>query len=399
MTSLRHYTLPLAALVAVLLVTPAFASAQTVGSGYVTISTSPSNNSYAPGSVSANMGTLTLSANQPGSYQVASIPLALATAGGGSTAYLSNCQLLNSSGAAITTNGNGLSSLSTTGNNTFNLDSPISVTYGSPVTLRLTCNIASTAQTGGTYAFTPVSVTSTTSGTPTIGARLTTFPTVTPGEMNAPIALVTVNPGSTSGTSATISSFPLMITYGNGLTSSYLSNCHTTYAGSTLDSSSSGALNSGTNTITLNSPLTATGGSAAMPLLYSCTISAAAPVGGTIGISFSPASIVASNASNGFPITVAQGIDPTTGMPGVLSGTTRIVASGSGGTSTGTLPPGDQPPLGAPNTGDGAGAVIIRTFLATLAVLAMLATGYLLAYARPIGLSDAKRKLINKRLT
>lgn len=353
-----------AALAAALVVLPGLASAQAVGSNYVSVSSTPSTNTYAPGTTNAVLGTITLTATHPGSYQVYSLPLTLTATGNGSAADLSSCQLVNSSGTALNTNGNVLNAVSA-GNNTLTFDMPLTVTNGSPVTLSVRCNTSSATPFGSMFSFTGGSPML----APSLGVTLTTFPSVTPGEMNAPIAAITLDPGA-SGANLNVSSVPLSVTYGNGLSSGYLNNCHITYSGSTLDSTSAGVINNGANTLTFSAPLAATGGAAAMPLLLSCNVSASAPIGSTLSLSLAPSGVMASNASTGTVVTASQDYDPATGSLGSLGGTTTVVAPTTTTitTTTGTVT--------APNTGAGANAPLNAILLVGSALLALLGMLY-----------------------
>jgi hypothetical protein len=358
-----------AAMVVAIGLIPSLASAQAVGStsnNYVSVTSTPSTTNYAPGSNDAVLGTIMLTATEPGSYEVSSIPFTLTTTGSGTASDLSGCQLVDDNGTALNTNGNELNSVSA-GNNTLVLDMPLTVTNGSPVTLTVRCNTSSSTPANSTFAFM--------AGTPNyaaeLSATLTTFPSVTPGEMNAPIAALTLNSGA-SGSNLNITSVPLTVTYGNGLSSNDLSDCHTTYSGSTLDSNSTGVINSGADMITFNVPLSATAGGAAMPLLLSCNVSSAAPVGSTIALSLAPSGIMAADATDGSSVAATQGYDPVTGASGSLGGTTTVVSptmTTTTTTTTGTVT--------APNTGAGANAPLNIALLLASALLALMGGAYL----------------------
>jgi hypothetical protein len=355
----------LAVLAAAILIAPGLASAQAVSDNFIEVSSTPSTASYAPGTTDAVLGTITLTATQPGSYQVSSLPLTLSTSGSGSSADLTGCQLINSSGSALNTNANVLNPAAA-GTNTFMFDTPLTVTSGSPVVLSLRCNTSSATPTGTMFYFNasaPVLV-------PSLAVTLTTFPSVTPGEVDAPIAAITLDP-SASSANLNITSLPLSVTYGNGLVSSELSNCHTVYAGSTLDSGSAGVINDGANTITFNGPLSATAGGSAMPLLLSCNVAPSAPIGSTLALSIAPSGIMASNAADGTVVSATQGYDPTTGTLGALGGTTTVVSPTVITTTTTTT--GVTPP----NTGAGAAAPMNIAFLIGSALLALLGMAYL----------------------
>lgn len=358
--TLQKSGLASAVLTAALLLAPGLASAQAVGSNYVMVSSTPSTNVYAPGTTNAVLGTIMFTALQPGSYQVYSLPLTLTTTNGGSAANLSGCQLVNSNGTALNTNTNVLNSVSA-GNNTLTFDTPLTVTNGSPVTLTVRCNTSFAAPAGSKFSFVGGSPTL----TPALGVTLTTFPSVTPGQMSAPIAAITLNPGA-SGANLNVSSVPLNATYGNGLSSAYLNNCHVRYAGSTLDGTSAGVINGGANTLTFTAPLAVTGGGSALPLLLTCNVSNAAPIGSTLSLSLAPSGVMVSNASTGTVISASQGYDPTTGSLGSLGGTTTIVSPTS--TGGGTVTP--------PNTGAGAGAPMNAVLLVGSALLALAGMFY-----------------------
>jgi hypothetical protein len=331
---------------------PASALAQAAGSNYVSISQVPSTQIYAPGTANATLSTITLSGTRPGTVGIASVPVTISGTNGASAAGLSGCQLVNGSGTVLNTGANAFGTMSA-GSNTFTFDLPFSLTQGSPQSLTLRCSIASTAPAGAAYTATFGSP----ALTPELTANLTSFPSVYPGEVNAPIAAVTLNPGA-SGSNLSVSSIPLAVTYSGGLTTSALSNCRlANAAGTVLDSTGAGVLNGGINTLSFDNALALTGGAAATPLILRCTVSSAAPMNGSLTLSLAPAGILATNPLTGATVTPTQGYDPVTGSPGTLSGTTYVGAN----TGTGGVTP--------PNTGAGAGAplALAAPILATLA--------------------------------
>ncbi|MGH9021476.1 MAG: hypothetical protein ACRDV0_10795 [Acidimicrobiales bacterium] len=332
---------------------PSLALAQAAGSNYVSVNIAPSNFVYAPGTVGATLGTITLTGTQQGTIGVASLPVTFAGTNGASAANLSSCQFINANSTALNTGSNDPSVLSQ-GTNTMVFDTPLLITSGTPQTLTLRCNINSTAPSGASYSYSVGSPML----APALTAILTEFPTVSPGEVNAPIAAITLNP-SASGANLNLSSIPLTATYSGGLTTNDLSSCRLTNpAGAILNQNGTGLIVGGANTFSLNAPMPLAGGSAPIALILSCTVSSAAPLGGSLSLALSPPGIVATNASTGVAITPGQGYDPTTGAAGALSGTTYI-----GTASTGTVTP--------PNTGAGAAAsgAAVALFLAALAAL------------------------------
>lgn len=352
--TLKHILAP--ALVAALALAPAVAAAQAAGSSYISVTQAPSGLIYAPGTAGATLGTVTLAGTRPGTVGLASIPITLTGTNGASAANLSNCALVNGSGTVLNTGSNAFGAMSA-GNNTFTFDAPLSITNGSPQTLTLRCTLASGAPSGATYSYT--------AGTPTLApslaATLTAFPSVYPGEVSAPIAAITLNPGA-SGANLTLTSLPLIASYSGGLGSGYLSGCRLTNAsGAVLNANGSGLINAGANTLALDTTMPLTGGGTAVPLILSCNVSSAAPVNGSLALALSPAGIVVANAATGAAVTAMQGYDPTTGAAGTLSGTTLITNPGSTGTG-GVIPP---------DTGAGAGArvAIAALMLASLAAL------------------------------
>jgi hypothetical protein len=354
-----HRALASASLAAALALLPAVASAQAAGSDYLSVSTAPTGLVYAPGTSGAIFGTLTLTGTRPGSVAVASLPITFAGTNGASAANLSGCTLANASGTLLNTGGNAFNVMSA-GTNTFTFDVPLQVENGAPQTLTLRCGLASSAPVGASYSYTigaPALA-------PALSASLTSFPSVSPGEQNAPIAAITLNPG-TSGANLNVSSLPLAATYSGGLVPGMLSDCRlTNAAGATLDQNASGLLNAGANTLVLDTTLGLTGGGSAMPLLFSCDVSAAAPAGGSLALALAPAGVVAASAATGAAVTATGGYDPATGAVLPLSGSTAI-----GGGAGGVTPP---------DTGAGAGAPAAIAAMVAAALLALAGWGLLL---------------------
>ncbi len=346
---------PLAPFVGAAMLLPAAAFAQTT--------TGPVNGTFIPpstpiviGQNSQVIGTIVLNNTSAGTARITSIPFALSTAGGASAANLTDCSLYNYNvSSASLTNPPRVLANPAIGQNIFTLDQPLDISFNSPIRLTVRCNVNTSTPIGGSFGFAPASPTfSVVTGIPntgtsgSLGTSLVVFPTVHAGSVNAPIAALTLN-GTSLSTNTNIGSIPVNITYGNGLSNSYLSSCRWTNQGSLVGGSSVGTLNTGNNPINLNNSVAVTGGGTNVTtLILSCDVSSAAPINGTIMVSVNPESIVASNASNGSSVIPVTAIN--NGVLASTSGTTTVVAN------SGTVTPPVTGTPGVPNTGAGAGA-------------------------------------------
>lgn len=362
-----------------LILIPATALAQTASNSSISVTSTPSTTQYAPGTTGSMLGTFTLApANGVSSVTVSSIPLTLMTTGGAVQGNLSNCQLSNSNGSALTSGQNTVNTVFA-GQNTFTFDQPLVVSSGVPMTLSIRCNISSNAPVGSGFSFIagpPIvsSVVSGTTMTPTpsgtnFGVTLISFPSVNQGEIAAPIAAVTFSPAA-AGTNVSVGSIPFSATYGGGLDPSQVSNCRLRMLGTSLTSSYGGALSAGTNYIPFDSSFVLAGGSSAMPVMLTCDIASTAPVGGTLGLSLIPSQIVATNSSLNSSITAVPSVN-SSGATNAISGVTSVVAP------AGSIVGG---PTGAPNTGAGSSAGMNLLMLAV--ALGIVGAGAYLARTR-----------------
>lgn len=144
--------------------------------------------SVRPGTQDAALGIFTLKAGGQGSVDVTSVPISATFGNGLDGSHFSDCRIRNLSSLTTALNANGSGALAA-GQNSFTLDSALSVNSGNTATLVLTCDISSLAPIGGSLnlAVNPGGFPATVSGSST---------TVTPKTgLN-----VNNQPGSISGT-------------------------------------------------------------------------------------------------------------------------------------------------------------------------------------------------------
>jgi hypothetical protein len=167
----------------------------TVKSGSVTIgnASSPASQTIVPGGVSVLMTNFQFDASQSGEdVRFAAVPLTLG--GTGSAGILSSCQLMD--GSTVLNGGSNVVNPSTgSASYTATLDNPVTVTKGTVKTLGIRCNVASTATTSSTFAWSLQSAgnftfTGATSNSTISGSTSGSSPTIT----------VTISAGSTTVT-------------------------------------------------------------------------------------------------------------------------------------------------------------------------------------------------------
>jgi hypothetical protein len=348
-------------------------SAQVVSApnGAVNVTTAPSTTGITPGSNGTTFGTINVSGNGGGTFSISSIPVTVTPGSGASTANLSNCQIFNSNGSSLTSNGNVINSVNSigAGTNTFTFDTPLQVT-GATTTLSVRCNVSNTATAGTTFQFV--------AGTPVFAPSLSTMVTspvsVAAGSQGAALALITLD-ATRSGQNANVSSVPVTLTF-NGASASEFSNCslrNVNNLGTPLNTGANavGALNSnGTATsIVLDAPTSVPAGSAVL-LALTCNVSPVTPPGSSVTVSVDPANISSTNAATGGIITPTTDSTGNGGTAPVI-GTVEITAPG-----TSTVTPG------VPNTGAGGNAPMNFAILAISAAAIILGTSVLVLRRR-----------------
>lgn len=320
------------------------ASAQTVSSSSLVSATStPSTGTIAPGTQGATLGTIELSGLQSGTVQLSSIPLTLSTGNGASASGLSNCQLFNASGTALTTGSNMPSSVQS-GTNTFTFDTPLALTQGSPMTLSVRCNVSSSSPSGGTFQFS--------AGIPTLstglGVNFTPATNVPRSGNNLILGFVTLN-GARSGGNVNVSSIPLTVTLTGGATNTSFSNCALRNVVNISTSLNTGAnavgnIGSGVSTFTFDTPLSVPAGGI-VALALTCNVTGPVPAGATALVSLNPSTVTSTVAGTGSALTPTVGLT-SGGALGTTSGTVTFFQ----GTAT---PTPTTPTPGVPNTGAG----------------------------------------------
>jgi hypothetical protein len=144
------------------------------------------------------------------------------------------------------------------------------------------------------------------------------------GTQNAIMAIARLDTTS-SNEDIRISSLPLILTTGGGANGSSLQSCHLANANnisSPLSTSGNvpSALNSGVNTLALDTPLVLPRGSVTMLDLI-CNVSTTAAAGGSFTFSINTANVMATGVTSGLPaqvsITPGAVVIPPTTYPGV----------------------------------------------------------------------------------
>lgn len=274
--------------------------------------------------------------------------------------------IYNATSGASTTSALGPTFTTASGSNTFSFNSPLTVMGGSPVTLQIRCDVASSTAQGSTFQFV---ANSTNVGSSVSGGSLMAqadFVRQLPaGLTNAIVAIITLD-ATKSTQPVTVTSVPIAVSASNGANLSALSNCYLSNMNGTALSTGGNAVAAitGNNTLRLDAPLTIPGGQGMLLVLH-CSVASNAPVGGQMMFSFAPSAFNAT--SNGLPVTVQQGV-MSNGQAGTNSATITITAQGTsqGGTGTPTTP-------GTPNTGAGGDMATNLALLALSGLVAVLA--------------------------
>lgn len=322
-----------------------FASAQSTPS--VTVSNQGSVTAPSSGTSGATLGTFTLVTTLSGSagnVSVTSIPLTLTTGSGANVSDLTSCQVYNSNGSVV--GSNGLGSLSS-GTNTVTFSSPVQISGGQSAQFTVRCNVANNISSGATYQFTAGTPTlsNSTATSPALSVIFTGTPVVRPGAQDALIGLVTLS-ASRSNSAIQVTSLPVNVSFAGGATAGSITDCRVRNVGNQntpLNNLSSNIPNviSGSNTITFDSPLQIAAGSSVI-LALTCDVASSAPSGSTLLVSVAPGSVPASVVGSSTTVTPTVGTTAN-GSAGPTSGSVLISADTSGGP---TIP-------GVPNTGLG----------------------------------------------
>jgi hypothetical protein len=331
------------------------ASAQTTAAP-ITVNSTPMTSPVAPGTNGATIGTFQFSGGPSGTSQVGSLPVTLATTGGGNAADLSNCAVYNASGTQIS---GSLTSVQS-GSNTFTFSPSLAYTPNGTQTYTLRCNVAGNASTGALYQVS--------AGTPVYAGSLmvgfTPLSSVAANGGASTLGLVTLD-ASHSANNVTVSSIPFTVSYGSGASSANVTNCslqNVSSLGTPINTGGNavGTLGSST-TFTPDTAITVPAGTVQHYALI-CSVGAAMPSGSTFTVGLAANSVGASDASGSV---IASPILGSNGSALPTSGTITVG-------SASTVP-------GIPNTGAGAEAVLN---IALLAVSALVAAGSALFIAR-----------------
>ncbi len=141
------------------------------------------------------------------------------------------------------------------------------------------------------------------------GTATTTSAVITPGATGVPVATVTLN-SSVAGPSF-VTTLPINVTSGNSAVLGNLSGCQVFNASGTALNTGANILNSvqGTNTVTLDAPLSVSGGTATT-LMVRCNLASATPSGGTFQFAIGTPSLAPALSVVTPNLTVATGVMP-----------------------------------------------------------------------------------------
>ncbi len=337
------------------------ASAQVAPSNVVNVTSNPNTSAVSAGT-GVTLGTVTIGAPTSGNASLTSIPLTLNAANGGVASNLSNCQLYNANGVAVS----GAGSVAA-GSNTINFSNPLNLTTTSGnTTLTVRCDVAAGTASGSTFQFT--------AGQPTFSPGLqvsvAASPTAQVGTNLAPLALITLD-ATRSGQNIRLNSLPLTITATGGAGTGNLSNCGVRNVASLATPLNTGVNAVGSFTsgpsINFDAPLTVNAGSSVV-LAVTCDVASSAPVGGSFQVSLNPGALSAFNTSNNAAVTPSTGFTSTGGVA-PTSGTVVLSSAASN--------PGTPSTPGVPNTGFGGLDTSNMMVLLLSGLLAAMAAGYL----------------------
>ena len=358
------YKLTGTVLVAAVMSVAGVASAQVVTSGSgVNVVSTPVTSQITPGGNGVTVGNFSVTGNTNGAG-ITSFPVSVTATNGATPGNLTNCQVYNTSGSALSTGNHIVTTLGAT--NVFVLDTPMVVSNtGGTVNLSLRCNVAAGTPSGSTFQ---IAV-----GAPylnqALSVRLDTAPSVPAGSQNVSLANISID-ATHSANNVVFSSFPITLSAGNGGSLGNLSGCQIFNSSAGSLSAASASVNSGGATIfTLSTPLTLLAGTADM-LSLNCNVGAGTSVGSTYTLSIDPASIPVTVSGTGVSVTPTAGVGAgSNGLPAATGGTVAITSS------TG-LPPVVTTP-GVPNTGAGTLSLAALFVLALAALVALGGALYL----------------------
>lgn len=341
------------------------AFAQSATTSMLGVSSTPFTGSVSPGTA-VPLGTVTLT-SPSGTYNVSSLPVNLTASGGGTAANLSNCMVYNTTSGASSTAALGPTFTTISGSNTFSFNSSLAVTSGTPVTLQIRCNVASSTASGSVFQFvaSPTNVGSSVSGG-SLMAQADFVKQLPAGLNNAIVGIITLD-ATKSSQPITLTSMPIAVSASNGANLSAISNCYLSNMNGMALSTGGNALTgvTGNDTLRLDTPLTIPAGQGMLLVLH-CSVASSAPVGGSLTFSFAPAAFNAT--SNGMPVTVMQGM-MSNGQPGSNSASITIASQGTSQPGSGGTP--STP--GTPNTGAGGDSFMYIAMLALSALIAAFA--------------------------
>ena len=324
------------------------AFAQVVGTNGVGITSNPVTGVVTPGSNVA-LGTFNVTGDAQGAG-LTSVPFTLTAGGGATAADLSNCQVFNASGAAVSA-----AFTPVAGTNMVNLNSGVMAggTAGATQTFTVRCTVANGVSSSATYQFI--------AGTPILSNALSvnviTPTTVEQGGINNVLALITLD-ATHSGGNVSLGNVPVTIT-SNGASTSQLSNCQLRSINNLTGTlNTTAAVQNGTTmSFSLANQLTVPAGTV-MTVVLTCNVDPATPVGGSFSVSVAPLSIGATAQNGGAVITPGASV-ASNGSALPTTGVVTVVSSGA-------VTPG------LPNTGEGGNA---QETLVVLALSALLAIG------------------------
>ncbi len=339
-------------------------AAQSSTNSMLGVASTPVTTSVSPGT-SVPLGTVTLT-SPVGMYNVSSLPVNLTTSSGAVASNLLNCLVFNTTGGASSTSALGPTFTTVSGSNTFSLNTPLIVNSGSPVTLQIRCDVASSTASGSTFQFVanPVNVGSTSSGG-SLSVQADFVKQLPAGLANAIVGIITLD-ATKSSQPIVVTSMPIAVSASGGANLSALSGCYLSNMNGVALSTGGNALTSvtGNDTLRLDTPLTIPGGQGMLLVLH-CSVASSAPVGSQLMFSFAPAAFMAT--ANGMPVTVMQGM-MSNGQAGTNSATITVTAQGTSPSDTGS-----PSTPGTPNTGAGGGAATNVVILMLTGLIAIFA--------------------------
>ncbi|MDO8564972.1 MAG: LPXTG cell wall anchor domain-containing protein [bacterium] len=297
-------------------------------------------------STAVPFATIVLASNQNQNVQVSGIPITLNLSAGATSTALSNCQLFNQSGAALSS---GTTLLP--GTNTVTLNSALVIPANTVQNLTLRCNVTGGAL-GDTFQIVVNSTALAVSATPTTPAPVltvtaTTIPAIQFNTIPVSgVTLGTLRLDASPGGDIRISSIPVSVTTTGGASAGNLSNCQLFNQNGAALNAPVNVLGSGTNVITLTTPLVVGAGTSAT-LTLRCTVSPGVTTGGILQVT----------PGGGTPV---SGVVTSTGVTLSPAGTSLV------GTAVSIVGAATIPVPGVPNTGVGTNTPMLALLSAVL---------------------------------